>query len=323
MSSKSQVVDYFKLMSRIRSAEELAAKHYFENKIFSFVHFALGQEMVGAALGLSSTVIDHFIGNHRSHHHFLGKGGSAFSMFSEMLGKESGCAKGRGGSMHMFDPTIGFVGTSPILSSAVPIALGDSKAKKESRDGSVTVVFTGDGASEEGNFYESLNLASLWELPIVIVVEDNKYAVNSTQSVRRPSSFDMENLASTFGVGYHQMTSSQPISALDTASEAVALARTGRPQIIHARVTRFLAHSAPIKDDGAAYRLEDMEIERTTLDPLNLTRSFLQREGIPNTILDEIEEAGQIEMREALQMAVNSKEPQPWKLREGIYAQIH
>lgn len=312
----------FQKMVLIRTAEQLAAKYYLENRVFSFVHFSVGQELGAAVLGGLVGVSDIFIGNHRSHGHFLAKGGDLRSMFAEMLGKATGCAKGRGGSMHMYAPEQGFVGTSPILSSALPISLGFARTEKEKNLGNIVVVFVGDGATEEGNFYETLNLASLWGLPLLIVVEDNQYAVNSSTNERRPPGFSFGALADSLQVSSFELNPRLSLGeTIDVTSRAISTCRLGQPVVIHNICYRYMAHSAPLFDDDAAYRIENIREIRENADPISLARhEIISREMASLDILQEMEDLIVTEVRLALSQALEDPEPSPNDLFLGVYS---
>ena len=173
------------MMTKIRTTEVFIRNAFWDEKIFSFLHLSIGQEAsaVGVALALSDK--DIMLGNHRSHGHYLAKGGDLSKMIYEVFGDARGCCKGFGGSMHMLDRSVGFTGSSPILGSITSIAVGQSFACKQKKMDNITVVFLGDGAAEEGAFMESVNLAANKLCKIIFVIEDNKYAVNSSNLDRK------------------------------------------------------------------------------------------------------------------------------------------
>ena len=320
-TSSKWAIPVYKLMAKIRIAEELTASHYLQNKIFSFVHFCIGQELAPAAFGYLCESKDRTFGNHRSHGHFLAKGGSAHRMFSEMLGKRSGSSSGKGGSMHLIDLEVGFAGTSPILSSSLPLAAGSAWVQKASGSGGITIVYTGDGASEEGNFYETLNIAALWKLPLIIVVENNLYSVNTPASARRPQEFSMENLARSLGVDYFFADGTDPASAMKVFENCYSLAKaTSRPCLVEVRAFRHLAHSSPLTDDKLGYRVEDTEDIRLVRDPIKAIREHLVALDFSALSLDlmwtEIEE----ELRSEFSLALSEPNPSPDELFYGLYA---
>jgi len=320
-SQDNWALDLYTTMAKIRIAEKLAAAYYMENKVFSFVHFCVGQELAPAAFGYFSKPGDKVFGNHRSHGHFLGMGGNAFRMFSEMLGKESGASSGKGGSMHLIDKDRGFVGTSPILSSSLPLAAGSAWAQKFEDSESVTIVYTGDGASEEGNFYETLNLIALWQLPLVIVVENNLYSVNSPASSRRSSNFSLEALAKSFGIDYFFADGTNPLSSMGIIRDSYNIAKKDRkPSVIEVRAFRHLAHSSPLTDDKMGYRVEDTESVREESDPLLRLHSHLLESGTPEADLGQLWTKLETDLKADLDEAVISPDPDPIELLKGIYA---
>lgn len=313
-------VDLYKAMTLIRQAEIAAAEYYKENKIFSFVHFCVGQEAVAAGVGLALTLEDAVFGNHRSHGHYLAKGGNLHKMFAEMLGRETGNAKGKGGSMHMVDRAVNFLGTSPILSSAVPIAMGHSWSQKMDGKSTVTAVFTGDGASEEGNFYETLNLAALWSLPLLIVIEDNYFSVNTPKADRRPNHFSFESLCAGLGVDYLYADSSDAMTFLEAATFAASKVRkNSRPFVLHAQAMRDFAHSAPIRDE--AFRQLDTEDVRRERDPIaSIRTALIESKKYTRDDIEQLEIEIKAFVFDELEKAINDPLPHPGQLLKGIYA---
>ncbi len=260
------VMEALSRMMLIRYTEAAISEDFRENKIFSFYHSSMGQEAVavGACLPLSKD--DKVFGNHRSHGHYLAKGGDLYRMLAEIYGHTDGCCSGFGGSMHMLDRSVGFDGTTPILGSIIPIALGCAFAQKQRKDKAITVVFLGDGASEEGAFYESLNLCVLLRLPILFVLEDNLYAVNTPANARRSAYFKWEQLVTSFGVTYKKVNGNHFEDVYNYVSTLHPYCMQGYPTLIHAIAFRHMAHSGPIKDESV--RITDSEIIREQEDPI-------------------------------------------------------
>lgn len=192
---------------KIRRTEELIAEDYRKNNIKSFLHLAAGQEATAVGVAMATTKNDFFFGNHRSHGHYLSKGGDWKKMIYEIYGDIRGCCKGYGGSMHMLDRKAGFAGSTPILGSAVPIAAGIAAAKKfKNQNNEIVVVFIGDGAAEEGAFYETVNLAGLYKLPLLIILEDNLYSVQTGHEKRKSKKYNFQNIfRSGFGLLYEKV----------------------------------------------------------------------------------------------------------------------
>jgi TPP-dependent pyruvate/acetoin dehydrogenase alpha subunit len=315
----SDIVEIYSKMYLLRRAESVIAEHYFENKIFSFVHFYIGQEAVAVGVCANLDIEDRVFGNHRSHGHYLAKGGDLSAMFAEMLGKKTGCCKGKGGSMHMLDRSVGFMGSTPILASAAPIAVGSSLQQKMSSSKNLTVVFVGDGAAEEGVFYESLNLASLMNLPILFVIENNLYSVNSPKSARKSEDHSYEKICHGMGMKYFHSNGNDVSNVISTTRDALISIKNGNgPAVIEATVYRHMAHSAPIKDDKAGYRVVDTEEERNNQDSLLRARQQLLEshdEGFAKKIEESIEKV----ISEALDFAINSEDPSEHELTEGLF----
>jgi TPP-dependent pyruvate/acetoin dehydrogenase alpha subunit len=170
----NELIDFYKNFFRIRKTEEKISKEYHLGEIRCPVHLSIGQETVSVAFSMTQQLSDTAISTHRAHAHYLAKGGNLNKMIAEIYGKVTGCSRGRGGSMHLVDKDVGFIGSSAIVGNSIPVGVGYSLAKKLNNDNSITYIFLGDGAIEEGSFYESINFAILknlkmynFKLPIV------------------------------------------------------------------------------------------------------------------------------------------------------------
>ena len=314
------MLEVYSDMFFLRTAEEKIAEYYFNNKIFSFVHFYIGQEAVAVGVSKHLNLEDRVFGNHRSHGHYLAKGGSLENMFAEMLGKAAGCARGKGGSMHMLDKSVGFMGSTPILGSAVPIATGSAFQQKMMKEPGITVVYLGDGAAEEGIFYESLNFAALHNLPLVVVLEDNLYSVNSDNSVRKSPDFNYGKIAEGFGIQYLRGDGNDVHDVLSASKIAVDSARNNsKPTLLHLVTFRHMAHSAPIRDDKSGYRVIDTEETRIAKDSLLKLRNEILAD-YEESKLNDLESQLVSKVHEALTFAVNSKEPKELEMMLGVFA---
>ena len=187
--------DLFYMMKKIRLVEERIALEYPKNEIRCPTHLSIGQEGVPAALSIALNNADYAVSTHRGHAHYLSKGGNLNKMIAEIYGKKSGCSGGKGGSMHLIDKDVGFMGTSAIVGNSIPVGVGLGLALKLNKTKNVSCIFLGDGAIEEGSFYESLNFAVLKELPIIFICENNLYSVYSPLSVRQPKNRNIRDLA--------------------------------------------------------------------------------------------------------------------------------
>ena len=259
----NEILLAFKAMLRIREVEERIAREFFEQKIFSFLHLMTGQEAspVGVISALDN--FDQVIGNHRSHGHYLAKGGNLARLVWEVFGDVRGCCRGFGGSMHMVDREVGFMGSTPILGSAAPISAGFAFKKKLCRDPGVVVCFIGDGAAEEGVFLETINLAASKELPILFVIEDNKYSVNTPHAIRKGKYHDFGQLFGGLGANYQRVDGQRVEVVFNAAKSLRDKTLGGVPSILHLDVNRRHGHSGPMKENTMAeYRMEEDTIDR-------------------------------------------------------------
>ncbi len=305
-------------MILIRIAEQEIANHYLQNKIMSFVHFYVGQEAVAVGVCDALGKEDRVMGNHRSHGHYLAKGGDLKKMISELLGKENGLARGKGGSMHMIDKSVNFIGTTPILGSVVPLSCGAAFEQKYNKKEGITVAFFGDGAFEEGIVYETLNLANLFKLPLLLVVENNLFAVNSKISDRRSPEYDIEKIVSGFGVSYIKADGNDYEDVFNKTRKLTELVRTGKPAVLECVAYRHMAHSAPIFDEG--YREEDVLEKRQERDSLRKVKQSLLDSGVKEEELVKIEEETKKTVLDSIKFAVDSNYPPKESLYTDLYA---
>lgn len=260
-NSLDSLLKIYKNLFLIRASEEEMAKYYIDNKIFSIVHFYVGQEAIAAGVCDSLREGDKVLSNHRSHGHYLAKGGSLKGMIAEMLGKTTGCCSGKGGSMHMIDKTVNFMGSTPILGSVTGLASGLALAEKFNNTDNVVVCFLGDGASEEGIVYESINFSSLFNLPLLIVVENNSYSINSVMKDRRSKNYDVETIIKGLGANYLSADGNDYFSVSEATKKSIQSIKENKlPVVLECKVYRHMSHSSPLfddKDKTSWYRNDD------------------------------------------------------------------
>ena len=223
----STLRDLYYRMLRIRVVEETIADLYPEQEMRCPVHLCIGQEAVPVGMSAHLTPRDAVVGAHRSHGHYLAQGGDLRAMIAELYGKATGCSGGIGGSMHLIDLAVGFMGTAPIVGSTIPIAVGIAFGRQMRGEDAVAVVYLGDAAIEEGVCYESMNFAALKRLPIVFVCENNLYSVYSPLQVRQPDGRQIVDVARGIGVEGHQGDGNDVEAVYALAGRAVAKARAG------------------------------------------------------------------------------------------------
>ena len=226
------------------------------------------------------TVNDKVVSTHRSHAHYIAKGGDVFRMLSELIGSPLGCCKGRGGSMHIFDNSVGFMASVPIVGSSLPIAIGLALAEKNLNSKNLVVAFIGDAALETGAFYESLNLAALKELPLLIVLEDNGYSTFSNKSVRWPASKNVRETIQGMGVSYLHGNGDDVEEIYKNVSNIITRVRSNNPILIHLETFRRYEHCGPNLDDKLGYRSKTEIESYLERDPLKILGHKLVDSGV-------------------------------------------
>jgi len=307
-------------MLRIRLVEERIAELYPEKEIRCPVHLCIGQEAIPVGVSATLHQDDYVLSGHRAHGHYLAKGGDLCRMMAELYGKETGCAHGHGGSMHLTDRSVGFLGATPIVASSIPIATGVAFGTLLRGDPQVTVVYFGEGATEEGVFHESLNFAVLKKLPILFVCENNLYSVYSPLSVRQPKGREMTTLAEAHGCESFQIDGNNVDQIYSSADNAVQKARKGNgPTFLECKTYRWKEHCGPYDDTHLGYRsIQEYDewhgrcpIQRIK-DVLCVQKSFNEsdQQHLVQSLLSEIENA------------VNFAKTSPFPIREQRGPQV-
>lgn len=269
----------YETMLKIRLCEESLIDPIMEGTIHCPVHLYTGEEAIAVGVCAALNKTDIIYGNHRSHGHFLAKGGSLAALLGEVYGKEAGCSRGRGGSMHLIDPEIGMLGAAPIVAGTVPLALGSALAADIRKSGEVAVSFFGDGATNEGVLFEALNFAALRKLPIVFVCENNLYATHMPIAKCRPG-LDIAKITEPFGISNIIVDGNNVLDVYAGAETAVAMCRRGDgPFFIEARTYRMRGHVGP--DDNIQGHHTDIrpesEVEQwRQKDPIRALKKLIQ-----------------------------------------------
>lgn len=255
----------------IRKTEEFFSAHYNKEIFRCPIHLSIGQEAPSVAIASSLTLRDKFFSSHRSHAHFIAKGGSLESLFAECLGKPSGCSRGLGGSTHLIDESIGFMGSTSIVAGTIPVAVGVAYAQKIQDSGALTFSFFGDGASEEGVFWESLNLAKKLKAPIVFCLENNNLSCYSNINERR-FDFNLKPVCHGLGIEYFHFAKTLNVFELANQISSIIsdLRDNPRPVLFEFEVIRRFEHCGYGIDDHLDYREQPIEIEWEQFDPLRL-----------------------------------------------------
>lgn len=308
-------------MVRIRVVEEMLAERYDEKEMRCPVHFCIGQEAVAAGACAALAPTDYAMSTHRSHGHYLAKGGDLRAFVAELYGRATGCSGGKGGSMHVVDRAAGFLGATPIVGSTIAIATGAAFGVRMQREERVTMVFLGDGAIEEGTFHESLNFAVLKQLPIVYVCENNQYSVYTHFGERQPEGRAIWHLAAAYGVESHHGDGNDVGEVYRLSAAAVAKARSGGgPTFLELATYRLREHCGPNLDDHLGYRSEADVRRWRAACPIERVERLLRGAGIVGTKeAQEIKQALRAEMAEAIAFAQAS----PFPPEEQLMADVH
>ena len=258
LPGREQALLLLREMLRIRRFEEKAAEVYSAQKIRGFLHLYIGEEAVAVGLISQLRAEDAIISTYREHGHALARGVEMGAIMAEMYGKQEGCSRGRGGSMHLFDARTRFYGGNAIVAGGLPLAVGLALAAKMQGQEAVTVCFFGEGAVAEGEFHESMNLAAVWKLPVLFVCENNLYAMGTALD-RSESQTDLTVKAASYNVPAERVDGMDVLAVADAAQRALASIRAGDgPVFLEMRTYRFRAHSM---FDAQLYRDKE-EIER-------------------------------------------------------------
>jgi len=288
-SAASRMLCMYKTMLRIRTFEECIAEMVETREARTPCHLYIGQEAIATGVCEALRAQDTIWGGHRSHGHYLAKGGDARAMLAEILARSSGCSGGRGGSMHLYAADVGVLGTVPIVAGTVPLAVGAALANKLRGDGGVSVAFFGDGTIEEGHVHESLNLASIYRLPVIFVCENNLYASHMHLSERRCRDNIFE-AGRFYGMPSERYDGNDVFTVYRAVAQAVRRARAGGgPSFLEMRTFRWRGHVGASWDiDVGVQRRGELQ-QWLPKDPVARAREILIRHGVKDTQLAEIQ----------------------------------
>ena len=296
-------------MLRIRAFDERASKMVKRGHIPGTVHTSIGQEaqVVGATMALGNG--DYMSGNHRSHGHPIGKGSPLGPLMAELVGKATGVCKGKGGSLHLADFAVGSLGESGIVGSSIPIATGAALSSKVLNNGKVALAFFGDGAANQGVLYESMNMAGVWDLPVIFLCENNHYALSTP--AHTVTSGVIAERAAGFGMPGVRVEDGQDVLAVYNAvSEAVARARAGEgPTLVEVMTYRYNEHSEGLRL-GTDYRDAEEREAWLKKDPIVLFRTYLAGQGFTEDELDGLAAQALAEVDEAVAFSDASPYPE-------------
>ncbi len=308
----------YRTMCRIRAFETKVQELFAANKIPGFVHLSIGEEAVAAGVSSVLRADDYITSTHRGHGHVLAKGADPRRMMAELFGKRTGYCKGKGGSMHIADFSVGVLGANGVVAGGLPIAVGAGLSCKLRATDQVVVCYFGDGASNRGPVHEAMNMASIWRLPILFTCENNQYA--STTAMSYSTSVDRIAIrAAGYSIPGVTVDGNDVLAVRRAAAEAVARARRGEgPTLLEALTYRWRGH---FEGDPQRYRTK-AEVEEAKLrDPISRLASVLRKRRIlPKELEERIQREAQEEIEGAVRFAEDGPYPDPQEALEDLYA---
>ncbi|MCL6597609.1 MAG: thiamine pyrophosphate-dependent dehydrogenase E1 component subunit alpha [Alicyclobacillus macrosporangiidus] len=316
--TEEEVRAMYRTMVRIRAFEEKVADLFRTGVLYGHVHTYVGQEAVAAGVLGMLSACDRVTSTHRGHGHLIAIGGDMRYMMAELFGREKGYCRGKGGSMHIADVSLGMLGANAIVGAGVPIAVGSALSQALQSDGGLTVSFFGDGGANQGAVYEALNLAAIWKLPVIFVCENNRYAI--TTAAESVLSGSIVSRALGFGVPSLSVDGQDVLAVRDAAREAVTRARQGEgPTVIECRTYRFRGHTEGEEGLGWHYRSEEEVMEYKKRDPIQWLEQRLP-EFLPEDFRAVTWRNAVAEVEDAVAFAQDCPEPPPTTLFEDILA---
>lgn len=317
MLSLEDKLEMYRKMYLIRTFEERAEELYMEGKIWGTFHLYVGEEAVAVGACYALRADDYITSTHRGHGHCIAKGADVKRMMAELLARDTGYCHGLGGSMHIADVEKGNLGATGIVGSGIPIATGAALGCKLQKNDKVVLCFFGDGAANTGAFHESVNMAAIFNLPVVFICENNMYAMSfpAQKAFALP---DIAERAKGYGIPGVSIDGNNVLEVYETAQIAVERARQGEgPTFIEARTYRWKGHS---KSDRQAYRTKEEVREWMNKDPIKFLEKHLREETVREEELENIKKQVEREIEEAINFALESPEPTLEEARRMVYA---
>jgi len=312
-------LEVYKMLFLIRRSEELIVKHYNENEMKTPMHMSMGEEAIVGGVISALTKQNQVFGTYRSHALYLAKTNDSDSFFAELYGKQTGPSHGKAGSMHLADPSKNMMLTSAVVGTTIPVAVGAALSQKIQKKQNIVVVFFGDGATDEGTFWESLNFASLKKLPILFVCEDNNLAIHSFTSERQGYK-SIAKVASQFNCHVASTSSTDVFEiAKLTAQLLKKMKQTGKPGFLHAKYYRYLEHVGIDNDFRFNYRPENEFLKWKKIDPLVVARKNLLKNRIKEEDIIAIEKSVNKKLLLSISKAIKAPYPKDMELFEDIY----
>jgi acetoin:2,6-dichlorophenolindophenol oxidoreductase subunit alpha len=303
-------------MAQTRSFEETAARLFTEGKVHGTAHFCIGEEATGIGVCAALEPEDRMTATHRGHGQSIGKGMKLDLMMAEFLGKETGYCKGRGGCMHIADFSVGSLGANGIVGGGIPIAVGSALSQRMQKSPAITVCFFGDGATSTGSFHESVNLASVWKLPVLFVCVNNLYAM-STPLARQANISDLAQRGLAYGIRSVSMDGNDAVAVYRAALEARAYVKENGPMLLVLNTYRHMGHS---KSDANVYRTRQEIEDWKTRCPIKRMREQLISGGVSTAAsLEAIDAQAAADVQAAVHFAESSPSPRIEEAARDVY----
>ena len=315
---KEKLVGMYRKLLEIRIFEEKVFELYAQNLVPGTIHLYAGEEAVAVGVCSNLRKDDYITSTHRGHGHCIAKGAQPKHIMAEILGKKTGYCKGKGGSMHIADFSVGMLGATAVVGAGLPIAMGAGLSIKLSGTDNVVACFFGDGASNQGTFHEAINMAAIWNLPVIFVCENNVYAMGTHRS-RVMLIENIADRAQAYGISGVAVDGNDVLAVYEAAQKAVERARRGEgPTLIECKTYRHKGHS---RIDPAKYRPKEEVEEWLRKDPIKRFREkLMQTEVLTETEIQQVEKDVLAEIDEAAKFALQSPFPDPEEALEDVYA---
>jgi len=315
--SQQLLLDYYKKMLELRLFELKVQELYRNGRLPGFVHLYVGEEAVAVGVCANLEAPDLVFSTHRGHGHALAKGVPSSIVLAELWGKSTGSSGGRGGSMHMYAPEYGFMGTNGIVGAPIPLATGAALSAKVRKNGQVVVCFFGDGAVNSGSFHEAVNLGSVWDLPVVYVCENNLYATEMA-FLRATKNTSVASRASAYGMLGVAVDGQDVVAVHDAAQAAIKRARQGGgPTLIECKTYRYVGHHEG--DPGTDYRTREEVQQWKQKDPVKLARKRLLEAGVEESKLQAADQEIEQLIDQAVEFAEKSPEPSANSVHDHVF----
>lgn len=312
-------IELYRKMYLIRLAEEKIRAHYHEDEMKTPVHLSIGQEAIVAGVVQALDASDQIFGTYRNHGLYLAKTGDTDRFYAELFGRASGEFGGRAGSMHLFAPQHGFMGSSAIVGTTIPLALGCAFVNQQRQNGKLCAVFFGDGALEEGVFWESLNFACLKKLPLLFVCEDNDLAIHAKRSERQGYK-SIADIVSRFDCKVLQSASTDPEVISGLTRQGIAHIRgTGGPVFLHLQYYRYLEHVGIAEDFQAGYRSREEFEKWYARDPVNTQRRKLLETGMAESDISDMEKS----ITAKIEASIVSAQEAPFPAEDDLFGNLY